>query len=78
MARAIGDNGHVVGSCGLDETSVERAFVWTEAGGMRALGTLTASDAVNSGAFGVNSFGKAVGFSGTGSAFHAVIFPRLP
>ena len=78
IARAIGNNGRIVGSSGFNGGSAERAFVWTESEGMRDLGALPASDGVSSGAYGVNFLGKAVGFSWNGATFRAVIFPALP
>jgi probable HAF family extracellular repeat protein len=75
LARAISNNGVVVGSSGLNDSDVERAFVWTESHGMRDLGALPISDGKHSAAFGVNFTGKVVGFSSNGTTLSAVIFP---
>ena len=75
IARDISDRGHVVGSSGPAGSTAGRAFLWTESGGMRELGGLPASDRTESGAFGVNWYGRAVGYSWNGSTFRPVIFP---
>ncbi len=75
IARAISDNGLVVGSSGRREGNVERAFIWTEANGMRDLGALSTTKGSGSGAYGVNFSGKVVGVSWDGATAHAVIFP---
>lgn len=78
VARDISGSGHVVGSSGLNGSTVGRAFVWTEAEGMRDLGAWPAGDRTESGAFGVNFYGKVVGYSWNGSVFRPVIFPQSP
>lgn len=76
MARDISGAGHVVGASGLNGSAVGHAFMWTEAEGMRDLGALPASDRTESGAFGVNFYGRVVGYSWNGSVFRPVVFPQ--
>lgn len=75
IARDISDRGHVVGSSGPSGSTAGRAFLWTESGGMRELAGHPASDRTESGAFGVNWYGRVVGYSWNGSTFRPVIFP---
>jgi len=65
-ASGINDSGQVVGFSGSG------AFLWTEASGMRDLGTLGGRGSF---AFGINAAGQAVGSSGTaGGELHAFLW----
>lgn len=74
VARDISDNGIIVGYSGQTGSSIGRAFVWSAAGGMKDLGGLTAGVSDATGAFAINWYARAVGFSWNGVRFSPVIF----
>ncbi|MEX2154381.1 MAG: hypothetical protein WD825_13660 [Gemmatimonadaceae bacterium] len=76
VARDISGQGHVVGVSGVNGSAVGHAFIWTEADGMRELNGFAASDRAESAAFGVNFYGRVVGYSWNGTVFRPVIFPE--
>lgn len=60
-ALDVNTNGSVVG-CSLDSSGRQRAFLWTEPGGMTDIGTLGGESAA---ALSINDFGEIVGYSDT-------------
>src|SRR4051794_15020558 len=62
LAININNKGHVVGTSALKDETTNRAFLWTEEGGMRNLGALNEDDP-NSGAAGINDFDEITGIS---------------
>ena len=75
IADGMSDNGYVVGSSGTTDSTVIRAFLWTQQLGMRDAGSLTGIGRQESAAFGVNWYGRAVGYSWNGTTYRPVIFP---
>ena len=68
FARAVNDNGMVVGESALPGNTVGHAFAWTQAGGMVDLGALGGSSFARA----VNDNGRVAGYSYTsGDTYHA-------
>ena len=80
IARDINDRDYIVGYSGRNGSPIGRAFVWSARDGMRDLGALNSTDGAGAatGAYSVNWYGRAAGFSWNGAAFRPVIFPALP
>lgn len=60
QATGVNDNGQVVG-WSVDAAGNDRAFIWTDAGGMQDLGVGTAAGYRYAMAFGINNKGQVVG-----------------